>query len=125
MKPKRQLQAEAQQRRNYWNSLTAKDKLASLDERLGENIGAGKQRGILLYEIEQDLKKALKIARAYGAGPATINAIQIRHEARGPAVISADYKGKDKKLRGERGIILNCKKRPFHINDEDPEVLIQ
>ena len=45
-------QQEAIERNKYWAQLTPEQQLASLDERLGKDVGAKKQRARIQYKID-------------------------------------------------------------------------
>lgn len=49
--------AEAKERQEYWNGLSAKEKLARLDSKLGAGVGAVKQRAKLQDTIDGKVKK--------------------------------------------------------------------
>ncbi len=78
MKPDIIKQREANERQEVWDALSPKEKLAELDERLGRDTGAVKQRVNLLSEI--DLEKAIQYAEAYGAEESVIVKLKERLE---------------------------------------------
>ncbi len=78
MKRKATKQTEAAERQEYWDSLSSREKLADLDSRLGENVGALKQRVSLLADAS--VEKALIYAVASGAGESVIAKLKERLE---------------------------------------------
>jgi hypothetical protein len=55
--------ASAQERQARWDSLSVAQKIADLDRRLGDGVGASKQRAKLLVRAESEADKASKKAK--------------------------------------------------------------
>lgn len=53
MKSSKEKKAEAVERQEFWDNLSLKEKIASLDCRLGVGIGATKQRARIAEQIEK------------------------------------------------------------------------
>lgn len=78
MKTRATKRKEALERQEYWSSLSAAEQLSALDDRLGFQVGAVKQRARL---VGSPLSKAELFGILYGAGPKTLERLKEQSDA--------------------------------------------